>query len=331
MRMDLRAALAIALTTIAACDRGHPAPVPAPAPAPALVVAPAADAGDGCSLASVPARFPAPARLVAIGDIHGDLAAARAALRTAGAIDEHDAWVGGALWIVQTGDILDRGDDEQAIVDLFSVLESAARAAGGNVIVLNGNHELMNASGDFRYVTPGGMRDFADAPGVDASAPELAQVPEVARARVAALRPGGAYAKKFAQHDAIAIVGDTVFSHAGVLGDWVTHIDDTNRAARCYLDGQTRTPPPAATANDGPLWTRIAGIPDADCAAVKTALAAMHLGRMVVGHTVQEHGITSACADTLWRIDVGLAKLYNGPIQVLQVYPKPEILTGKRL
>jgi hypothetical protein len=40
---------------------------------------------------------------------------------------------------------------------------------------------------------------------------------------------------------------------------------------------------------------------------------------MVVAHTVQEHGITSACDDKLWRIDVGLAKLYGGPIEVLEL------------
>src|SRR5262245_60772701 len=67
----------------------------------------------------VPSKLPAAPRLVAIGDIHGDLAAARAALRTGGVIDADDHWSGGTATVVQTGDILDRGDDEQAIVDLF--------------------------------------------------------------------------------------------------------------------------------------------------------------------------------------------------------------------
>ncbi len=37
-----------------------------------------------------------PVRVVAIGDLHGDLEAARSALRLAGAIDEQDQWIGGA-------------------------------------------------------------------------------------------------------------------------------------------------------------------------------------------------------------------------------------------
>ena len=36
----------------------------------------------------------APTRIVAIGDLHGDLDAARAALRLAGAIDAQDRWIG---------------------------------------------------------------------------------------------------------------------------------------------------------------------------------------------------------------------------------------------
>jgi hypothetical protein len=40
---------------------------------------------------------------------------------------------------------------------------------------------------------------------------------------------------------------------------------------------------------------------------------------MVVGHTVQEGGITSACDGRVWRIDVGLAAHYGGRTQVLVI------------
>ena len=33
--------------------------------------------------------------------------------------------------------------------------------AGGTVHIMNGNHEIMNASGRFRYATPGGFEGFA--------------------------------------------------------------------------------------------------------------------------------------------------------------------------
>lgn len=331
----------LALVALLGCDRGHPregtpsSPGPAAAPTPStpLPGLTAGSAATACKLLPVEARRSAPRRLVAIGDLHGDLAATRSALRTAGAIDDHDAWIGGDLVVVQTGDVLDRGDDEQAIFDLVFSLEVSARAAGGAFILLVGNHELMNAAGDFRYVTPGGMRDFDDVPGIDPS--RWPDVPEAARGRFSALAPGGIYAKKIGAHNAITIIGDTVFSHAGVLGPWVTQVDEVNRSTRCWLDGQAGGPtaaPPALTADDSPVWTRAVGGPSADCAVVKASLTALGVTRMVVGHTVQAQGINALCDDTVWRIDVGLARKYGGPIEVLELTSSaaPKVLRGTR-
>jgi len=333
-------AVLCSVVLIAACHRA-PSPDEAPRGQPPVVApgqgAPRARPTDAptpapsCTLAALPLRLPTPRRLVAIGDLHGDLAAARAALRTAGAIDEQDRWIGGELVVVQTGDVLDRGDDEQAILDLIARLEPEARAAGGAVVELLGNHELMNAAGDFRYVTPAGFHDFDGAAGPAAAI--AASAPEPQRSRWAALGPGGSYARRLAQHAVVAIVGDTVFSHAGVLGSWAGRVDEVNQAARCWLDGQASELPPALTSDDSPVWTRAAGTPSADCAAVMTALEALGVKRMVVGHTVQDHGITAACGDALWRIDVGLATHYGGPIEVLELVPgaAPKVLKGARL
>lgn len=315
------------------CDRNHREP-PATEPLPGIPATPL----PACKLAALPVRRPMPQRLVAIGDLHGDLGGTRAALRAAGAIDSADRWIGGELVVVQTGDVLDRGDDEQAILDLIARLEIEAKAAGGAFIMLLGNHELMNAAGDFRYVTKGGFADFDDVPGLDTAKYEAA--PETKRHRIAALAPGGLYAKRLAEHAVIAIVGDTVFSHAGVLGDWVTHVDDVNRSSRCWLDGQAGSAddkPPALASDDSPVWTRAVGVEPADCAQAKAALDALGVKRMVVGHTVQDRGINAVCGDTVWRIDVGLARLYNGPIEVLELSrdaantSAAKILRGTRL
>jgi hypothetical protein len=315
------AVVAAALFALGAgCDRHRAhdeAPPPAPAPPPA--------AAPGCTIAPLPLRLPAPRRLVAIGDLHGDLGGARAALRAAGAIDDRDRWIGGDLVVVQTGDVLDRGDDERALLDLIAELETEAHAAGGAVIALLGNHELMNGAGDFRYVTPAGLHAFDDAGAPAAGAGDRG-------GRLGALGAGGRYARRLARHAVIAIVGDTVFSHAGVLGDWVHRVDEVNQTARCWLDGQAGEPPVALTSDDSPVWTRAAGGAGVDCAQVTAALAALGVRRMVVGHTVQPGGITSACDGALWRIDVGLARGYGGPIQVLELAPDapPKVVTGTR-
>lgn len=322
------------------CDRGHPRErAPAPPPTTAAASTPAAvtpsataAAGPRCTLAPIPLRLPPARRVVAIGDLHGDLAATRAALRAAGAIDAQDRWSGGDLVVVQTGDILDRGDEEQAILDLLFGLVPQAKEAGGAMVLLLGNHELMNAAGDLRYVTAGGMRDFDDVPGLELA--RWSAVPAVARGRIAALAPGGVYARQLARNNVVAIVGDTVFSHAGVLGDWCARVDAVNLEARCWLDGQAGgldAPPPVLVAEDSPVWTRALGGEAVDCAQAAGALAALGARRMVVGHTVQPH-ISSACDDTVWRIDVGLGKNYGGPIEVLELAAEapPKILRGDR-
>lgn len=265
-------------------------------PAPATPPKPAT----GCNLASIPTKLPITAkRLVAIGDLHGDLAGTRSALRAAGAIDAKDQWIGGELVVVQTGDVLDRGDDEQAILDLIARLEREAKAAGGAVIMLLGNHELMNASGDFRYVTDGGWRDFDGH-------------------REDALGLGGSYRRIFAEQDVTVRVGGSLFSHAGIEPGWADDLPAINREARCWLSGAGARPP-LASDSSGPVWTRAWGGASVDCAALDRVLAATGADRMVVAHSVQHGGITSACGGKLWRVDTGMSSAYGGPTQVLEI------------
>jgi hypothetical protein len=89
--------------------------------------------------------------------------------------------------------------------------------------------------------------------------------------------------------------------------------------------------PIAMQGEDTPVWTRALAIDPVDCNAVAATLQKLGVKRMVVGHTVQEKGISSACDGTVWRIDVGLAKLYGGPIEVLEIVDgTPKVLHGSR-
>jgi hypothetical protein len=312
-------ALATAILGLSACDKG--APEPASRPPNATTAATAATASAAPAAPPV-TRIPAPARIVAIGDLHGDLAATRAALRLAGAIDDKDHWAGGDLMVVQTGDEIDRGDDDRKILDLFDRLAGEAKAAGGAVIALDGNHEVMNVQLDFRYVTDGGFKDFAGAGGALLADPRLARLPEAARARGAAFLPGAPYAKMLAKRSAVAVVGDTVFVHGGLTPKWVrVGIDRMNRDLSAWMDGSAADVPAFATAEDGPLWSRrYSAAPDAlDCKVLEEALALIPAKRMIMGHTVQRGGISPACGEKAWRIDVGLSHYYGGKPEVLEI------------
>jgi hypothetical protein len=56
--------------------------------------------------------------------------------------------------------VLDRGDQELQIFHFLERLQHQARKAGGDVHVLNGNHETINVEGRFTYVTPGARVQF---------------------------------------------------------------------------------------------------------------------------------------------------------------------------
>jgi hypothetical protein len=272
--------------------------------------------------ADLPTRLPAAARVVAIGDLHGDLSAARRALRLAGAIDERDRWIGGRLVVVQTGDQLDRGGEERALLDLLDRLAHEAYRVGGAVIALNGNHELMNALLDFRYVTPEGFRDFAAAVSLPESGDSLLEtLPPERRARAAAFRPGGPYARRLARRVSILVVGTNLFVHAGVLPEHAAYgIELINGEIRAWL--RTEGPrPPWVSGADAPVWTRrySADVDSADCAAAEGVLRLVAARRMIVGHTVQSGGITRYCGGLIWAVDVGMAAVYGGPVQVLEV------------
>jgi len=270
----------------------------------------------------LPTRYPPAQHIVAIGDLHGDLIATRAALRLAGAIDEHDRWVGGTMVIVQTGDQLDRGDDELEILDLLDALTAQAQAAGGAVHVLNGNHELMNVKQDLRYVTLGGFLDFLPTPVANPEAVDPQVVVEAVHERLRACRPGHPLAKRLLNRNVVTIVGDTVFVHGGVLPHVVDYgIERLNQETRAWIRADRQYPPDILLAKDGPVWSRhYSDNPDVeDCRLLEDTLDSLGARRMVVGHTVRDEGISPACGDLVWRIDVGLARHYGGTPAVLEL------------
>jgi hypothetical protein len=294
--------LAAALAATCGCRTSGPPPVPV--------------------TLDVPTRFPVPPRLVAIGDLHGDLEATRKALRLAGAIDEHDAWIGGDLVLVQTGDQLDRGDDELPIFDLFDRLARDAAAAGGAVHVLNGNHEFLNVRGDVRYVTLDGFADFLDEPVPGLSGAQPATVVAAVLARIKAFKPGGPQARRLATRNVVAVVGNTVFVHGGVLPQVAKYgVERLNQESREWLRGELACPPGLLLGPDGPVWSRhySKDTDEDDCRLLAEALERLGASRMVVGHTVQKDDITSGCDGRVWRIDVGLARHYEGRPAALEI------------
>jgi Calcineurin-like phosphoesterase len=93
-------------------------------------------------------------RIIAFSDIEGEFEAFRGLLIANKIIDEKYQWIFGKGHLVICGDLFDRGNDVAAELWLLYKLEGQAKDSGGYVHTILGNHDIMNLSGDLRYLQP---------------------------------------------------------------------------------------------------------------------------------------------------------------------------------
>jgi hypothetical protein len=265
-------------------------------------------------------------RVVAIGDLHGDLSKARAALRLAGAIDENDAWIGGDLVVVQTGDVVDRGPYDREILDLLERLSHEAASEGGAVHRVLGNHEYGDTAGIMSYVPLRGFWSFFDMWDEYVDDPALADYEDYERPRRGAFLPGGPYAQLVSGNDLILKLDGTVYVHGSLLPEHAMYgIERMNGEMRSWLRGETADPPSIAVTSGSPFYSRKFGyeVDDGDCAVAREALSFAGASRMVIGHTVQSDGVNSVCGGRVYRIDTGMSSYYqDGPVEILEITPQ---------
>lgn len=202
-------------------------------------------------------RFSGVDRIVVFADVHGAYDPLVAILRETGVVDASLHWSGGRTHLVGLGDLVDRGPDSRKVLDLVMRLEGEAAAAGGAVHQLLGNHEVMDITGDLRYVSPPEYLAFAgaeDAAGREATWHAiLAKDPAASRAEfdttfppgyfghLAAFAPEGRYGSWLMAKPVLIVINDTAFVHAGLppmvasLGLEATN-DTLHAALRSYLE-----------------------------------------------------------------------------------------------
>ncbi len=242
-------------------------------------------------------------RVVAIADLHGDLERGLAVLRLAGVVGKDGHWCGGETVLVQTGDLLDRGDDGVEVIDLMQRLETEAAEVGGRVEVLLGNHEVMNMMGDWRYVTPGDIEGYGG---------QLA--------RQLALSAEGEDGAWLREQPVAVRVGRTVFVHAGITPAMAERgLEQLTAWTRAALAGEAS---PEVLDESGPLWFRgyLQGDVPEVCPALQQALATLGATRMVVGHTTQRSGrVAVRCQGALLGIDTGISDHYGAHLAALEL------------
>jgi hypothetical protein len=196
-------------------------------------------------LSSAAARPSGYNRLVAVGDIHGSFVGLRTILKQTSLIDENNRWIGGNTLLVQMGDMIDRGADVKQVMDLLMSLQNQAEAKGGKVVVLLGNHEVMNMIGASQYVNPEAYKNFIDHDSFEkqekayerwwavfGAAAAGGEDPEILKQKWMtdhpqgfveyneAIGPEGKYGKWFRSLPAVFQYGGSVFLHGGISPDF---------------------------------------------------------------------------------------------------------------
>jgi hypothetical protein len=226
-----------------------------------------------------------PPRIVAVGDLHGDFVTWRKIASAAGLVGSDGHWAGGRAILVQVGDMVDRGPDSLKIVRDLMRLQKEASKKGGKVIVLTGNHEAMNVTGDLRYTTPADFAEYAT-PDSSALRDRLYQVkkaeieakyrasdPSMTPAAIhdawikvtplgwveqrLAWAPDGEIGRWVIHNPAVAMVSGNLFVHGGLSAEYSKlPIAEINKQVTTALSSIDRSPQSIINSPLGPLWYR---------------------------------------------------------------------------
>ncbi|KAF9004016.1 Metallo-dependent phosphatase-like protein [Cyathus striatus] len=299
---------------------------------------------DHGSLETESSRTPFVRHTVAVGDLHGDLANARKVLHFSGVADEFGNWTGNVDVFAQTGDIIDRGDHTVALFTWMDRLRSQAQDVGGIVLSHLGNHEWMNALGDWRYVYPSELKTF----GTVAARQKM----------ISTGRIGRSWARNYTTASRLPLhpsMGPPNTPFPPPSMKWHYHKDDgedgeihryydesdpLSHSAISFVHGASHPAPPhppnpypglplsATTAEkalydaNGPLWYRGWALEDERkvCKDVDGVLAKTGTRRMIMGHTPNFRNIVSRCNGKVIIIDTGISHAYGGVLSALSIH-----------
>ncbi len=236
-------------------------------------------------------------KMLVVSDIEGNFAAFRQLLTGNGVIDENFNWTFGEGHLVLVGDFVDRGTMVMEVLWLIYSLEEKAKAAGGYVHYILGNHEIMNMSGDLRYVQP--------------RYPEHAALMKMNYTQL--LGPDTEIGRWLSTKNVVERVGKVLFMHAGISGyvnDLRLSLKDLNNLVRPhyrdtifeYKDVRKEI----LLSDLGPFWYRgyYARTARATTKQIDSTLNLYGVRHISTGHTIIADQIMSLYGGRLFNTDV---------------------------
>lgn len=238
-----------------------------------------------------------------LADIEANFNAFYTLLKAGGVIDEQFNWTFGDGHLVLVGDFVDRGEEQTEVLWLIYALEDKARAAGGYVHYVLGNHEIMNLGGDLRYLNP---KYTQTAAALGCSYRDL-------------LGPETELGRWLRSKNIVEKVGDVLYVHGGISAEVLAlglSLKQINELARPhYADSTYHFKDNRAGLlfqNEGPFWYRgFYTAPRSSQQQVDAVLAKYNARHIVTGHTVVDNSISSWYEGRVLNADVPHAKGFS--------------------
>lgn len=301
----------------------------------------------------IPCVWSGVSRIVVVGDLHGDYENFVKILKGTKLVDSGLNWAAGQTFLVQMGDVIDRGPDARKIFDLIKKLEMQAAEAGGQVQMLIGNHEEMNITGisfDYEdYVTVEQFQSFLPDDYRERKQKELEKKArrgksiqklwrEVIQMDLEARNKylvnfNQKYGKWILRHNAVIKINDLVFVHGGISEEFsLWKLEEINKRLRQELAAFQKVWLNGAVPGNfkfevvykskGPLWYRQLALTNGNIMEdqVDRILANLEASHLVVAHTPR---LVSSLKDMrrfggkVWVVDTGISRAYGGYLRAL--------------
>lgn len=241
---------------------------------------------------------------LAISDMEGNLKGFLKLLKAGKVIDDQFNWTFGDGHLVLTGDFFDRGTQVTELLWFIYSLEEKAKAAGGYVHFVLGNHEIMNLNGDFRYVHPRYM-EHASLMKLDYLVlfDEQSELGRWLRTK-----------------NIVEKIGDVLYMHGGIsseVNQFNAASPKINELARPYYGDTSYAYPNIYVeilySELGPFWYRgyYTGNPKATEAQVDSTLNIFGARYIATGHTIIRDTISTWYKNKLFNTDVPHSKGFS--------------------
>ena len=262
-------------------------------------------------------------RIIVIGDLHGDIAMLCSCLYMCKIINTDMEWIAEPpnTVVVQIGDQLDsqvRDTDpgwekieDLKLLQFTDKLDTIAKRKGGRFISLIGNHEVMNVTANFAYVSAHSMEKSGGYLG-----------------RMRKFKPGSEYARLLAKRPVVLQLEGVLFCHAGLLPhhldlvggevEWINQLlyevlsggSVDERGQKLFYD--------LFMDEKSILWNR-SYLDGQKEGSLKSVLEKTGSKAMVIGHNPLEH-ISTLYEGRLWLTDVGLSRAFShSNLEVLEI------------